>query len=70
MHKNITIQKKDYLLLQEKYKKINIVNDQISGWAKRVYSKFGALTDSGDMANQDDIIKVFQFMDECTSKEL
>jgi hypothetical protein len=38
-------QKKEYNLLAEKYKKINIVNDQISGWAKRVHSKFGALTD-------------------------
>ena len=26
------------------YKKINIVNDQVSGWAKKCYSKFAALT--------------------------
>ena len=31
---------KEYSNLQEKFKKINIVNDQVTGWAKRVYSKF------------------------------
>ena len=41
----IVQQKRDYQMLQEKYKKINIVNDQISGWAKRVYTNFLALTD-------------------------
>ena len=45
MRTNISGQQKEYQLLQEKYKKINIVNDQISGWAKRCYGKFAALTD-------------------------
>ena len=36
---------KDYTLLQDKFKRINIVNDQVSGWAKRVYGKFSQLSD-------------------------
>lgn len=38
---------KDYLLLQEKFKKINIVNDQISGWSKKVFAKFSTLSTTG-----------------------
>jgi predicted RNase H-like nuclease (RuvC/YqgF family) len=34
---------KDYSLLQEKFKKINIVNDQVSGWAKKAFTKFSTL---------------------------
>ncbi len=34
---------KDYSLMQEKFKKINIVNDQVSSWAKKVYVKFSTL---------------------------
>lgn len=37
---------KDYTLLGEKFKRINIVNDQVTGWAKRVFTKFGALVDN------------------------
>lgn len=39
---------KDYSLLQEKFKKINIVNDQVSNWSKKVYSKFSALIQGSD----------------------
>ena len=31
--------------LQDRFKRINIVNDQIATWAKRVYIKFGVLTE-------------------------
>ena len=34
---------KDYALLQEKFKKINIVNDQVSNWAKKCFAKFTTL---------------------------
>jgi len=60
----IAAQKKEFGMLQEKYKKINIVNDQISGWAKRVYNKFSALTDDPILQKQpDDMVKVFQAME-------
>lgn len=67
----ISAQKKDYSLLSDKYKKINIVNDQISGWAKRVHSKFGALTDDPVLQKMpDDMIKVFGAMETITVSEL
>ena len=63
-------QKKEYNLLAEKYKKINIVNDQISGWAKRVHSKFGALTDDPVLQRMpDDMVKVFDAMENITVSE-
>ena len=58
-------------MLQEKYKKNNIVNDQISGWAKRVYGKFAALTDDSSLqAYPDDMVKVFAAMEMITVAEL
>ena len=71
MRKNIIDKGKEYTLLQEKYKKINIVNDQICGWAKRVYGKFGALTNEPELAVQpDDICKVFSIMEKIVCNEL
>ena len=46
MNNNLFNVKKDYSATQEKFKRINIVNDQISGWAKRVFGKFAALVES------------------------
>ena len=71
MRKNIVDKGKEYTLLQEKYKKINIVNDQITGWAKRVYGKFGALTNDSDLnISPDDICKVFTTMEKIVCTEL
>ena len=42
---------KDYSQLQEKFKKINIVNDQVSGWSKKVFSKFSTLLGAGGQMN-------------------
>jgi len=39
----LTNMEKDQIGLAEKYKKVNIVNDQVSGWAKRVFGKFSKL---------------------------
>lgn len=36
---------KDFSQLGDRFKRINIVNDQISNWAKRVYLKFGNFTE-------------------------
>ena len=58
-------------LLSEKYKKINIVNDQVSGWAKRVYGKFSSLTDDPALQKQpEDMVKVFSAMEHITVTEL
>ena len=69
--KTISSQQTEFSRLLEKYKKINIVNDQISGWAKRVYGKFSALTDESDLKNPpDNIVKIFEAMEEITVNEL
>ena len=69
--KTISGQQKEYQQLLEKYKKINIVNDQISGWSKRVYGKFAALTDESDLKNApENIVKIFEAMEEITVNEL
>lgn len=36
---------KNYETLGERFKRVNIVNDQISNWAKKSYVKFGTFTD-------------------------
>jgi len=60
MRFKIEYQAKNYQQLQDRYKKVNIVNDQISGWAKRVYTKFSVLTDDAVLSRQpDDMIKIF-----------
>jgi predicted RNase H-like nuclease (RuvC/YqgF family) len=45
MQQELSSVKKDYEILGDRFKRVNIVNDQVSNWAKRVYSKFGNFTD-------------------------
>ena len=71
MSNQINGSKKDFQILQERYKKINIVNDQISGWAKRCYTKFAALTRDPSLQTQpEDIVRVFKAMEQITTHEL
>lgn len=71
MKTDITQQKKDYAKLQEKYKKINLVNDQISGWARRVHGKFSALTEEPIFKQEPvNIVKIFAAMELITTTEL
>lgn len=56
--------------MQEKYKKINVVNDQICGWARKVNHKFSALTNDFSNSNQDDIVEIFKHMEEIVCTEL
>jgi predicted RNase H-like nuclease (RuvC/YqgF family) len=63
MNSSLNNLKKDFSGLQEKFKRINIVNDQISGWAKRVFGKFAALVDNSSLQpGQTDIVKIFEGM--------
>jgi len=58
-------------MLQDRYKKVNIVNDQVSGWAKRVYTKFSVLTDDATLSRQPgDMVKIFEAMEHITVSEL
>mmetsp|Transcript_6922 Transcript_6922/g.5175 ORF Transcript_6922/g.5175 Transcript_6922/m.5175 type:complete len:194 (+) Transcript_6922:708-1289(+) len=63
MHATLANQKKEMDLLQERFKRINIVNDQVTGWARKVYHKFGTLVENAAFEkNADDIVKVFEGM--------
>jgi len=44
MNQELAAVMKEHQKLGERFKGINIVNDQITSWAKRIYKKFGALT--------------------------
>jgi hypothetical protein len=47
------------------------VNDQVSGWAKRVFTKFSVLTDDAMLSRQpDDMVKIFEAMESITVSEL
>lgn len=71
MQEMIGRQSRDYNQLQEKFKKVNIVNDQVTSWARRVYSKFHALTDNPQLQKQpEDLIKIFEAMESVTVSEL
>lgn len=71
MQEMIARQQRDYNQLQEKFKKVNIVNDQVTSWARRVYSKFHTLTDNPQLQKQpDDLIKIFEAMESVSVSEL
>ena len=71
MNSGLNNLKKDFGGLQEKFKRINIVNDQISGWAKRVFGKFAALVDNSSLQpGQTDIVKIFEGMNLVVCDEL
>jgi len=57
--------------LGDRFKRINIVNDQVSNWAKRVYHKFGNFTEDPIFQQEPkDIVKIFNAMTDCTTNEL
>lgn len=45
MQQELASVKKEYESLGDRFKRVNIVNDQVSNWAKKVYTKFGNFTD-------------------------
>jgi len=66
LNNSLSSVQKDYALLQEKFKKINIVNDQVSGWAKKCYSKFSTLIGGAEFGGVQpataDIVTLFMGM--------
>lgn len=71
MNQDLSNIKKDYQAMQERFKRINIVNDQVSNWARRVYNKFGVLTED-TLFQQDpsDLTNMFKCIGTVTGKEL
>ena len=57
--------------LELRFKKINIVNDQVKTWCTRIWTKFGQMTED-DMFRQDnqDMLVQFMCMDKIITKEL
>lgn len=45
MNQDLNAVNKTYADIGERFKKINIVNDQIQNWSRRCYQKFGTLTE-------------------------
>lgn len=44
LHNELGQVMKEYHRLGDRFKGINIVNDQVSNWSKKIYAKFGVLT--------------------------
>lgn len=70
MRDRISQQDKEFVSLQERYRKINLVNDQVSGWSKRVCQKFALMLDDKALLQEDDLVKVFERMEKITVPEL
>lgn len=71
MQQELAIVMKDFSQLGDRFKRINIVNDQISNWAKRVYLKFGNFTEDPIFQQEPkDIVKTFNAMTDCVQNEL
>ena len=70
MRQTIVQQEKDFVTMQERYRKINLVNDQVSGWSKRVCTKFATMMNEQHLKNEDDLVKVFERMENITVGEL
>lgn len=74
LNNSLSTVQKDYSLLQEKFKKINIVNDQVSGWAKKCFAKFSTLIGAGaageQISAQSDMVTLFRGMNKVVTGEL
>ena len=71
MNQDLAVVNRDYQALQERFKKINIVNDQVSNWSRRCYQKFGTLTED-TLFQQDpiDLVTMFESMNTVVVREL
>jgi hypothetical protein len=50
--------------LGDRFKGINIVNDQVSNWSKRIYNKFGVITqDEAFKEKPADLVSAFQALE-------
>lgn len=71
MNQNLNSVNRDYQQLQERFKKINIVNDQVSNWARRCYQKFGTLTEDPLFQQEPmDLVTMFESMNTVVLREL
>ena len=60
-----------YNRLGDRFKGINIVNDQVSNWSKRIYNKFGVITqDETFKEKPTDLVNAFSALEVVVQKEL
>ena len=63
MNQDLAKENRDYSQIQERFKKINIVNDQVQNWSRRCYQKFGTLTEDPLFQNEpEDLVSMFDCM--------
>lgn len=71
MNNELSAVLKEHQRLGDRFKGINIVNDQICSWAKRIYKKFGNLTsDETFQKPPTDLVTVFNAMHTVVEHEL
>ena len=71
MNQDLTLVNRDYQQLTERFKKVNIVNDQICNWSKRCYQKFGTLTEDAMFQQEpEDLNQMFESMNTIVLREL
>ena len=71
MNQDLSNVRRDQSQLQERFKKVNIVNDQVSNWAKRTFMKLGTLTEDKDFEQEPlDLVTMFDSINKCVSRQL
>lgn len=60
MRRKLSQQEKDFVSQQERYRKFNLVNDQVSNWSRRVCcQKFAFMIGDNKLAQEDDLVKLY-----------
>ena len=71
MNQDLNAVNKTYADIGERFKKINIVNDQIQNWSRRCYQKFGTLTEDPLFQQEpEDLVNMFESMNTVIVREL
>ena len=71
MNQDLSLVNRDFSQIQERFKKINIVNDQITNWSRRCFQKFGTLTEDALFQQEpEDLVTMFECMSTVVIREL
>ena len=71
MNQDLAAVNKAYTDIGERFKKINIVNDQVQNWSRRCYQKFGTLTEDPLFQQEpEDLVNMFDCMNTVIVREL
>jgi hypothetical protein len=70
MREEISGLNKNYSDMQQKFKRVNIVSDQIQAWTKRVYGKFMLMGGNDGGQKAEDLVSMFTQMNEQVQNHL